>query len=170
MTGDGSHEPAGAGHRPGEPDEPYCPRHPAPQDDVQALPARTRELVGLVASLVAACEDCTAVHLWVAARLGVHADEIAGAVGMALPLGGAVTLSGPRAVAAFGELTAVLAARAGVAVPVPRRPGGPAAAPVSDRLSTLQRALEVANDVHPAWDRVAVRRSDSAVRTDQPGR
>lgn len=66
-----------------------------------ALPKRTKELLGLVASTVLRCDDCTAYHLHQAIECGVSRDEIVEALGIALIVGGSITIPHLREAVSF---------------------------------------------------------------------
>ncbi|MFO7949781.1 MAG: carboxymuconolactone decarboxylase family protein [Candidatus Fermentibacteraceae bacterium] len=71
-----------------------------------ALPAATKELLGLVASLVLRCDDCVAYHLGRCRDLGRTGEEVSEALGVAMVVGGSITIPHVRrAVALWGELT-----------------------------------------------------------------
>ena len=53
-----------------------------------ALPARTKELLGLVASLVLRCDDCVSYHLLRCAEEGCSDDEIIETLNVAIQMGG----------------------------------------------------------------------------------
>ena len=57
-----------------------------------ALPARTKELLGLVASLVLRCDDCVTYHAVHAYRLGVTRAEQEESLTVALVIGGSVVI------------------------------------------------------------------------------
>jgi AhpD family alkylhydroperoxidase len=57
-----------------------------------ALPKRTKELLGLAASTVLRCNDCISHHLSEATASGVTEAEIAEALGIALIVGGSITI------------------------------------------------------------------------------
>ena len=57
-----------------------------------ALTAKTKELLGLVASLVLRCDDCVAYHLIACRRQGVNDRELAEALQVALVVGGSITI------------------------------------------------------------------------------
>ncbi len=57
-----------------------------------ALPARMKELMGLVASTVLRCDDCIQYHIVQAHRLGVTTEEFTEAMGVALIVGGSITI------------------------------------------------------------------------------
>ncbi len=57
-----------------------------------ALPARTKELLGLVASLVLRCDDCILYHLTRCREEEVSAEELEEAVAIGLVGGGSITI------------------------------------------------------------------------------
>ena len=57
-----------------------------------ALPAKTKELLGLVASLVLRCDDCVLYHLIRCAELGFTDEEIEEAMNVGLVVGGSITI------------------------------------------------------------------------------
>jgi AhpD family alkylhydroperoxidase len=57
-----------------------------------ALPEKTKELIGLVASLVLRCEDCINYHLDQCNSLGVADEELEEALAIGLIVGGSVTI------------------------------------------------------------------------------
>lgn len=57
-----------------------------------ALPAKTKELLGLVASMVLRCDDCISYHLIQCAQLGVTDDELFEAFHVALIVGGSIVI------------------------------------------------------------------------------
>ncbi len=57
-----------------------------------ALPARTKELIGLTASLVLRCDDCVLYHLTRCREEGVATAEIEEAVSIGLTVGGSITI------------------------------------------------------------------------------
>lgn len=57
-----------------------------------ALPARTKELLGLVASTVLRCNDCIDYHLEQCAETGSTKDEIVDALDVALVVGGSIVI------------------------------------------------------------------------------
>jgi len=72
-----------------------------------ALPARTKELLGLVASLVLRCDDCVFYHLDRCHEEGVPKDELMEAMGVGLVVGGSIVIPHlRRAVRAWQELEA----------------------------------------------------------------
>lgn len=71
-----------------------------------ALDVRTKELLGLVASLVLRCDDCVSYHLSRCLDEGVSADEAFEAMGVALVVGGSIVIPHMRrAVDLLDELT-----------------------------------------------------------------
>jgi AhpD family alkylhydroperoxidase len=72
-----------------------------------ALPARTKELLGLVASLVLRCDDCITYHLVQCVEHGVSDDEILETLSVSLIVGGSIVIPHlRRAVATLDELRA----------------------------------------------------------------
>jgi ribonuclease HI len=57
-----------------------------------ALPAKTKELLGLVASLVLRCDDCIAYHTIGSHRAGVGDQELDEALAIALVVGGSIAI------------------------------------------------------------------------------
>lgn len=57
-----------------------------------ALPASTKELLGLVASTVLRCDDCIAYHLDRCVELGVTDEELFEAFDVALIVGGSIVI------------------------------------------------------------------------------
>lgn len=71
-----------------------------------ALPAKTKELLGLVASAVLRCDDCITYHLQQCAREGWKRDEVLDALNVALIVGGSITIPHVRrAFARMREIT-----------------------------------------------------------------
>lgn len=66
-----------------------------------ALPKKTKELLGLVASTVLRCNDCISYHLTEATACGLTNGEIIEALGIALVVGGSVTIPHLRHAMAF---------------------------------------------------------------------
>lgn len=78
-------------------------------DDVYkqgALDARTKELLGLVASLVLRCDDCVRYHIDRCIQEGVTAQEMAEALTIGLVVGGSITI--PHLRRAFEALDAFM--------------------------------------------------------------
>jgi AhpD family alkylhydroperoxidase len=70
-----------------------------------ALDVRTKELLGLVASLVLRCDDCVTYHLVRCAEEGVRRDELFESLSIGLIVGGSIVIPHlRRAVARWGEL------------------------------------------------------------------
>lgn len=57
-----------------------------------ALPAETKELLGLVASLVLRCNDCVTYHLLRCAELGFSDDQLFEAFQVALVVSGSIVI------------------------------------------------------------------------------
>ncbi len=57
-----------------------------------ALDARTKELLGLVASAVLRCNDCIDYHLLQCVELGFSDDELYEALNVALVVGGSIVI------------------------------------------------------------------------------
>jgi AhpD family alkylhydroperoxidase len=75
--------------------------------DAGALDTRTKELLGLVASLVLRCDDCVSYHLVRCAEEGVSDDELLEALSVGLVVGGSIVIPHlRRAVATLDELRA----------------------------------------------------------------
>ena len=70
-----------------------------------ALPVKTKELLGLVASLVLRCDDCVTYHVIRCREEGVSRPEFLDAFNVALVVGGSITIPHlRRAVAALDEI------------------------------------------------------------------
>jgi len=57
-----------------------------------ALPAKTKELLGLVASTVLRCNDCITYHMIQCKNAGVKKEEFYEAFNIALIVGGSITI------------------------------------------------------------------------------
>lgn len=57
-----------------------------------ALPSKTKELLGLVASAVLRCNDCIDYHLEQCAKTGSTKEEIVDALNVALVVGGSIVI------------------------------------------------------------------------------
>ena len=57
-----------------------------------ALPAKTKELLGLVASLVLRCDDCISYHVAQCREAGVTRDEMFEAFSIGLVVGGSIVI------------------------------------------------------------------------------
>jgi len=66
-----------------------------------ALSAQTKELLGLVASMVLRCNDCINYHLLGCAELGVSDVQFYEAFNVALVVGGSIVIPHLRRAAAF---------------------------------------------------------------------
>ena len=66
-----------------------------------ALPKKTKELMGLVASTVLRCNDCISYHLIESVEQGATDEEITEALGIALVVGGSITIPHLRQAMAF---------------------------------------------------------------------
>lgn len=70
-----------------------------------ALPTRTKELLGLVASLVLRCDDCITYHLTRCIEEGLSDQEILETCSIGLVVGGSITIPHlRRAIAILDEL------------------------------------------------------------------
>jgi AhpD family alkylhydroperoxidase len=70
------------------------------------LPRKTKELLGLVASVVLRCDDCIRYHLINCHERGVTSPELDEALAIAMVVGGSITIPHiRRAFAAWEELT-----------------------------------------------------------------
>jgi AhpD family alkylhydroperoxidase len=76
-----------------------------------ALDTRTKELLGLVASLVLRCNDCVDYHLIQCVKLGISEAELIEALNVGLIVGGSITI--PHLRHAFDTLDVLLAERSG---------------------------------------------------------
>ncbi len=70
-----------------------------------ALPQKTKEMLGLVASLVLRCDDCVSYHLGTCAEVGVTDGELQELISVALVVGGSITIPHVRrAVRTWSEI------------------------------------------------------------------
>ena len=70
-----------------------------------ALPVETKELLGLVASMVLRCDDCIFYHLDRCHEEGITTEELQDAMSIALVVGGSIVIPHlRRAVRAWEEL------------------------------------------------------------------
>jgi AhpD family alkylhydroperoxidase len=70
-----------------------------------ALPSKTKELLGLVASLVLRCDDCVKYHIIRCHDEGIKDDEFEEALAIGLVVGGSITIPHlRRAFEAWDEL------------------------------------------------------------------
>lgn len=73
-----------------------------------ALPPKTKEMLGLVASLVLRCDDCIKYHIVRCHEEGVTSEELVEALGIGLVVGGSITIPHlRRAFRAWDELRMV---------------------------------------------------------------
>ncbi|OLE15163.1 MAG: alkylhydroperoxidase [Cyanobacteria bacterium 13_1_40CM_2_61_4] len=73
-----------------------------------ALPTRTKELLGLVASTVLRCDDCITYHLVRCGEAGWKREEVIDALNVALIVGGSIAIPHVRrAFARMHEITAL---------------------------------------------------------------
>jgi len=57
-----------------------------------ALPAKTKELLGLVASLVLRCDDCILYHIMKCEEEGVTTEELEETMAIGVAVGGSITI------------------------------------------------------------------------------
>ena len=57
-----------------------------------ALPEKTKEMLGLVASLVLRCDDCISYHLLNCQQQGVTSEELEEILAVGLIVGGSITI------------------------------------------------------------------------------
>ncbi|MDZ7337480.1 MAG: carboxymuconolactone decarboxylase family protein [candidate division KSB1 bacterium] len=82
------------------------------------LPARTKELLGLVASLVLRCDDCVTYHLIRCHEEKVTSEEVEEALAIGLVVGGSITIPHlRRAFRTWDELHQSSTSRSSVALP-----------------------------------------------------
>jgi len=68
-----------------------------------ALDAKTKELLGLVASTVLRCDDCVKYHLETSFNIGVTKEEMMEAMGIATLVGGTIVIPHLRRAYEFWE-------------------------------------------------------------------
>ena len=68
------------------------------------LPAKTKELLGLVASTVLRCDDCIAYHLETCFKEGVSKEEIMESLSIATLVGGTIVIPHLRRAYEFWEI------------------------------------------------------------------
>jgi len=74
--------------------------------DSGALDEKTKELLGLVASMVLRCDDCITYHLVRCGEVGWKREEVIDALNVALIVGGSITIPHVRrAFARMREIT-----------------------------------------------------------------
>jgi AhpD family alkylhydroperoxidase len=65
------------------------------------LDAKTKEMLGLVSSMVLRCDDCVAYHIIQCKELGVTDDEMFEVFSVALTVGGSIVIPHMRRAVAF---------------------------------------------------------------------
>ncbi len=89
-----------------------------------ALPGRTKELMGLVASAVLRCDDCITYHMIQCAEAGVSDEEFFETFNVILIVGGSITIPHiRRAVETLEELRAGQSERSEAVPTVTKRKG-----------------------------------------------
>jgi len=68
-----------------------------------ALPKKTKELLGLVASMVLRCDDCIAYHLGACYELGVTKEEVYEVFSVANLVGGSICIPHTRRAVEYWE-------------------------------------------------------------------
>ena len=68
-----------------------------------ALPVKTKELLGLIASMVLRCDDCIRYHLGTCFELGVSKDEIFEVFSIANLVGGSICIPHTRRAVEYWE-------------------------------------------------------------------
>ncbi|MEL6926261.1 MAG: carboxymuconolactone decarboxylase family protein [Bacteroidota bacterium] len=68
-----------------------------------ALPKKTKELLGLVASMVLRCDDCISYHLGTCYELGVSKEEIFEVFSIANLVGGSICIPHTRRAVEYWE-------------------------------------------------------------------
>jgi AhpD family alkylhydroperoxidase len=66
-----------------------------------SLPAKVKEMLGLVASLVLRCDDCVAYHIQQCYQYGVTRNEFFDIFSVAMTVGGSITIPHIRRAVAF---------------------------------------------------------------------
>ena len=69
-----------------------------------ALNAKTKEMLGLVASMVLRCDDCIKYHLETCHKLGVTTDEMMDIFGVANVVGGTIVIPHTRRAVEYWDL------------------------------------------------------------------
>ena len=69
-----------------------------------ALDSKTKEMLGLVASMVLRCDDCVKYHLETCCKLGVTTEEIMDIFGVANVVGGTIVIPHTRRALEYWEL------------------------------------------------------------------
>lgn len=68
-----------------------------------ALPSKTKELLGLVASMVLRCDDCIKYHLQQCYKINISREEIIETFSIALLVGGSIVIPHSRRAMEFWE-------------------------------------------------------------------
>ena len=68
-----------------------------------ALPSKTKEMLGLIASMVLRCDDCIKYHLEKCHQLGVNKEEIFEVYALANLVGGSIVIPHTRRAVEFWE-------------------------------------------------------------------
>ena len=68
-----------------------------------ALPVKTKELLGLVASMVLRCDDCISYHLGTCYEIGVTKDEVFEVFSIANLVGGSICIPHTRRALEYWE-------------------------------------------------------------------
>lgn len=68
-----------------------------------ALPVRTKEMLGLVASMVLRCDDCINYHLGQCHKAGINDDEVYEIFAVANIVGGTIVIPHTRRAAEYWE-------------------------------------------------------------------
>lgn len=68
-----------------------------------ALPVKTKELLGLVASMVLRCDDCIKYHLGKSHEAGISTDEVYEVFAIANLVGGSICIPHTRRAAEYWE-------------------------------------------------------------------
>lgn len=68
-----------------------------------ALPTRTKEMLGLVASMVLRCDDCVKYHLGKCHELGISKEEVFEIFAVANIVGGTIVIPHTRRAAEYWE-------------------------------------------------------------------
>ena len=76
-----------------------------------ALPAKTKELLGLATSMVLRCDDCVAYHIDQCVKAGVSDEELWEAMDVALIVGGSIVIPHLRRAVEFLDEARAKAAR-----------------------------------------------------------
>jgi AhpD family alkylhydroperoxidase len=69
-----------------------------------AIPVRTKEMLGLVASMVLRCDDCIKYHLGKCHEQGVSTDEVYEVFAIANIVGGTIVIPHTRRAAGYWEV------------------------------------------------------------------